>query len=300
MRIKAYIMAADPAWIEESVLSYYDLVDEIIVSYDAEKRGWTGTPIAVDECLEKLRGIDSRGKLRYSPGKYSRPGFHPIDNDTFQRTCALNEASHEADWVLQLDTDEVIADIGEFVKCLREADEGGYLGMDYPARWLYRQIGGDRYLEACTPFWGIRAGYPGPVAVKPGARLLHARQCEVPLFRADFRPRNTDPWHAKDAPVHRVIKVDQGIMHYSMVRDEERLKKKTSAWGHAQDRDWSPELKHWAWCGRHPYLAVMMTPFLIRSKGHTHRQCLRIARIPPPQRGQTDAPTPAKVPAAHQ
>lgn len=282
--MKAYVMAADPAWIQESVLSYYDAVDEIVVSYDEEHLGWSGVPIATAECLEKLRAIDSQAKLRFSPGKYFRPGFHPIDNDTHQRNCAIQEASVDADWVLQLDTDEVIADIDLFLDCLREADAGGYLGMNYPARWLYRQLGGDRYLEACTAFWGIRAGFPGPVAVRPKTTVLHARQCKVPLFRVDFRPWNTDPWQAKDSPVHRAISEDRGIMHYSMVRDEERLRNKTDAWGHSKDRDWTPEHLHWAWCGRHPYLAAAMAPFLIRSKGHTHRQCLRIASIAPPQR----------------
>lgn len=277
-------MAADPAWIQESVLSYYDSVDEIIVSFDENRKGWSGTPIAVDECLELLRAIDAARKMRFVPGNYARPGFHPIDNDTYQRNCAIEQASQGADWVLQLDTDEVIADPNTFVECLHEAERGGFHGMDYPARWLYRQLGRDRFLEACTPFWGIRAGFPGPVAVRPKTKVLHARQCKIPLFRVDFRPWNTDPWHPKDAPVHRVIGELQGIMHYSMVRDEERLRKKTSSWGHSQDRDWSPELRHWAWCGRHPYLAVAMAPFLIRSRGHTHRQCLRIAKIPAPRR----------------
>ena len=61
-RIKAYILAADPTWIEESVGSYYPIVDEIIVSYDVDGRAYTGVPLPVETCLQKLRSIDRDGK----------------------------------------------------------------------------------------------------------------------------------------------------------------------------------------------------------------------------------------------
>ncbi len=44
MRLNAYVLAADPAWIEESVASYYDLVQRILVSFDDSGTSWTGHP----------------------------------------------------------------------------------------------------------------------------------------------------------------------------------------------------------------------------------------------------------------
>ena len=58
MKLAAYILAADPAWIDWSVPSYYDLVDRIIVSYDGDGLGWTGAPLQIEECLNRLRAID--------------------------------------------------------------------------------------------------------------------------------------------------------------------------------------------------------------------------------------------------
>ena len=131
MRINAYILAADPAWIEASVLSYYDLVNEIIVSYDKNSRSWTGLPILVNECLDRLRKIDRSKKMRFCPGEYARLNFEPMENDTYQRQCALNEASKRADWVLQLDADEILSDPHEFYSCLVECWTKDFEGMDF-------------------------------------------------------------------------------------------------------------------------------------------------------------------------
>lgn len=261
MRINAYIMAADPAWMEASVLSYYNFVGKIIVSYDADGLSWSGTPLPIQECLERLRKIDSEKKFRYCPGNFCRSHCNPMDNDTYQRQSALDFAGVNADWVLQLDTDEVIADAPVFLDCLAEAEQAGFPAMEYPARWLYKGLGKGRYLERCSRFWRTAAGFPGPVAVKPGTLLRNARQCRAPLFRVDFQQQNTDPCHGADAPVHRVIKASQGIHHYSWIRSEEELIRKTSAWGHSQE-DWDAEIRYWKWAGRHPLIASLATPLV--------------------------------------
>ena len=95
--------------------------------------------------------------------------------------------------MLQLDTDEVIPRMESFMDMLRRANAGGAVGLHFPSRWLYARAGSGWYPEACSRWWRAAAGYPGPLAVRSGTRLTLARQCEGPLFRVDFRPRNTDP-----------------------------------------------------------------------------------------------------------
>ena len=259
MHINAYILAADPAWIEASIASYYALVETIVVSYDAEAASWSSTPLPVEECISRLRRIDPEGKFRFHAGHFARRECDPLENDTRQRQDALDLAGKGADWVLQIDTDEVLADPAAFTACLEEADRRGFNGMEYPARWLYRGLAEDRYLERCTHLWGAAANYPGPVAVRPGARLHCARQCDARLFRVDFRRRNTDPFHGGDAPVHRVVRPSQGIFHFSWIREEAELIRKTSAWGHSRE-NWSAAIAYWRWAGRHPRLAALTTP----------------------------------------
>jgi hypothetical protein len=280
MKLNAYILAADPAWIEASVLSYYDLVERIVVSYDQNALGWTGVPIGVEQCLRRLRAIDRDGKMEYVPGHYARAEFfeRPMENDTYQRQCALDRASEGADWVLQLDTDEVILNQGIFFSCLEEAAAVDRQALFYPARWLYQSVGNGWFLESCTRLWRVSAGFPGPVSVRPKTQLRHARQCDVSEYRVDFRSRITDPWHAVTTPVHRVIDANDGILHFSMVRNERAYQKKTESWGHARDCSWSGQMKHWTWCRDHPILAMLMTPFSRLRDVHS-RGRLRLCRI---------------------
>jgi hypothetical protein len=124
MVINAYVLVAEPSWIEASISSYYAIVDTIVVSYDRSGRGWTGAPIAVDECLDRLRAIDSARKMRFCPGEYARPGHTPMENDTYQRQQALEAAGAGADWVLAIDTDEVLPDAARFARRLRDMPAG--------------------------------------------------------------------------------------------------------------------------------------------------------------------------------
>lgn len=276
MRLNAYVLAADPAWLEASVSSYYGLVDEIIVSSDQNGLGWTGKPVKSAECIERLKAIDVDGKLRFIAGHYARLEYHPVVNDTYQRQVAFDEASKGADWVLHLDSDEVLAKACVFRACLEEANLHGFGALDFPGRFLYKQVGQGRYLEMCSRFWRIAAGYPGPVAAKPGTRLRLCRQCDASLFRVDFRERSTSLAHPRTTPVHRKIGEHEGIYHYTWVRDEESMIRKTQTWGHAPDKVWDSELAHWLWSGRHPYLSMLSS---IWRRGDITKH-LRIVRIP--------------------
>lgn len=110
MRITAYVLVADPNYLRESLLSYYDHVDRIVLSYDENATSWTGTPIPVAECLAVIDDLDVDGKCERMPGHFARLEHHPLENETYQRQLALDEAGKDADWVLQLDTDEVMLD----------------------------------------------------------------------------------------------------------------------------------------------------------------------------------------------
>ena len=279
MKINAYVMAADPAWIESSVLSYYNEIEKLFVSYDENSIGYTGRPIDVAQCLKRLKAVDSQGKMVFVPGHFARSDHAPMENETHQRQCILKEAAAGADWVLQLDTDEAMADPEEFLSCLREADEKGFGALNYPSRWLYKRLSYRHYLENCSRFWQIVASYPGSLAIKSSTQVNLARQTKEPTFHVDFKPKSTDPARSEDTVVHRVIRADQAIMHYSMVRSEKALRQKTETWSHATDRNWNPEIEKWLWSGRHPLLATLITP-LVRNS--STRKRLRISRIAPP------------------
>lgn len=269
MRLNAYVMLADPSFLTASIRAYYALVDRIVVSYDENGRSWTGTPLPVDDALALVRAIDTDRKCELHPGDYARDGHDAMDNDTHQRREALAAASAGADWVLQLDTDEVLPRPDVFLRTLAHADQAGAHALEYPSRWLYTRVGARRFLESGSRLWGPASSYPGPLAVRAGTALVHARQADVPLYRADVRAWNTDPAHPRDALVHEVVPFDAAVLHYSWVRSPAFIARKVGWSGHTAELRATGEYGRWLRASRHPVRTVLMAP--LRRSGRSFR-----------------------------
>lgn len=261
MRLNAYIMLGDPAFLGPSVRSYYAIVERIVVSYDENATSWTGTPLPIERCLEILHELDTEGKCDYRPGHFAREGHDPLDNDTFQRQTALSQAEEGADWVLQLDTDEVMPQPDVFVEMVERADRAGAWALDFPARWLYTRVSPGRFLEASTRFWRLACSFPGPLAVRAGVPLRLARQTDYPLYRVDVRPWNTDPAAAPHTIVNEVISPDAAVLHYSWVRSQADIARKVGWSGHSEEWRHSGKYGQWLHSTRRPFTTVLKTPF---------------------------------------
>lgn len=262
MRINAYILAADPAWVEASVLSYYHLVNRIIVSYDEDGKGWTGVPIDIRQSLQRIRAIDTEKKMVYRAGHYARPEFFgdPLRNDTFQRQAALNDASDGADWVLQFDTDEVVAEPAILAESVRAASGAGADAVHMPFRWIYLRTPSGTFVEACRRFWRADAVFHGPIAVRAGTQLDYSRRIKGTHYHVDYHRRSLSPT-TRGQLSDRIIRPSQAIYHLSWVREEEWLRRKFASWSHAHDRDWHPEVRRWLSARKAAARAVVTSQF---------------------------------------
>jgi hypothetical protein len=278
MRLTAYVLLADPTFLRESVLAYYDHVDRIVTCYDRSSTSWTGTPLPVGTCVRIIEDLDVDGKCVALPGDFADVGRPPLENDTRQRQVALDAASEGADWVLQLDTDEVMLNPGVFFDVLGRAHREGARGLDFPSRRLYSRIGEGRYLEQSRRFGRVAASFPGPLAVRAGTSLDLARQADVPLYRVDFDRRGTDPWYRRDAPIHEVIGVADAVLHFSWVRTPEVILRKFAWSGHAPEINGPQQYRAWVRRTRHPHLAAIASTF--RSA-----DWLRVVDLPEPPGG---------------
>jgi hypothetical protein len=248
-RIKAYVLAADPTWLERSVGAYYGLVDEIVVSYDRSSRGWTGAPIPVEECLTRLRVLDGRNKMRFVPGDFSSAVKDPMENDTLQRQVALQLASEDADWVLQLDTDEWLPAPRALFDAIDKADELGVDGVEWPMRVLYRRLRTGGVLEVCANDGGDHFEYIAPVAVRAGSCLRHSRRIDGRILRAvvkgDSRSLQlTRPLEAGEIREERLSPIE-AIFHNSWARSPVELMRKLASWSHSGPRAWRHFLLRW-------------------------------------------------------
>jgi hypothetical protein len=264
-RLHAYVLAADPTWLEASVLAYYPHVQKIVVSYDRGGRGWTGAPIPVQECLDRLRSIDGDRKMEFVPGCFSELVGDPMQNDTFQRNTALSQASIGADWVLQLDTDEWLPHPVPFLHAISRADELALDGIEWPMRVLYRTLGGGRVLEICSGDGLDHFEYIAPVAVRAGTRLVHSRRIAGGFLRAVARgDMQSTQLHRPPLTEERrevLLEPTSAVIHNSWARSPAQLRNKLSSWSHAGMRAWVyyaarwlPSVWLWRWMKNlHPY-----------------------------------------------
>lgn len=237
MKLNAYILAGDPTWIERSVSSYYDLVTRIVVSYDESGRGWTGAPIDTEGCLQRLRDIDSGAKMVFVPGNFSDTIRSPMENDTRQRTLALVEAAENADWVLQLDTDEFLPNPNALLTTLAVAEELDIPAVEWPMRVLFRKLKDGRFLEVCARDSADRFEYPGPIAVRPGVRLVDARRTNGPFIRpvVNGDSRSLQIQRTPELRETRLpIAPSDAILHNSWGRDPKTIRRKIASWSHNQ------------------------------------------------------------------
>lgn len=231
--------------------------------------------MSVDAAVAALTSVDTDNKVRVLTGDHCHPDRPVLEVETEQRQAAFDAASSNSDVVLQLDTDEIVLQPEIFHRHVREMFERGDTGLEYPLRDFHAALGDGRFLERCHRFWRTQAAYPGPVAVRSGAQLVHCRQCEGALYRVDVRQHNTDPWHARSAPVHATVRPGEAIAHMSWVRSEDQMAEKSRTSGYAGDHDWDRDLGRWRQRTAHPFTAVMQTPF--------HRdpqRRFRISRLP--------------------
>jgi hypothetical protein len=267
MRLSAYVMLSDPAFIEASILSYYDIVDRIFLSYDVDGIGWGGRPVAVDECLKKARRIDHSSKMVELPGHFADPTRSPLECDTNQRRIALGRASEGADWVLQLDSDEVLGSKETLLGCLDRAIASGAQALDYPSRWFFTSTK-HGLAERCSRLWRVSAGYPGAIAVQSGTVLSLCRQTTAQMFRVDFRPKNTDRWQS-GTHVDMVISPKNGVFHFSWVRTPEAMQEKRMISSHSREDFWDDRLAYWTFVQRHPFYVQATVP--LRGRENRYR-----------------------------
>lgn len=235
VQISAYLLAADPTWLRSSVTAYYDLVDELVVSYDEDGLGWTGAPVQTDRCLDMLRALDVSSKMRFVGGHFSRPA-DPLLGDALQRAGAIGACDPAADWVVQLDADELLPDGRALLEAMEMANHNDLTAVEWPLQVLYRRLGPGRYLTVLNDDSSIHYDYGLAIAIRRDARLAGVRGVTGPRLRMAVRGdrRSLHQQHARSEGELRIdsLEPSQAIIHNSWARSPSQLWHKTRSWGH--------------------------------------------------------------------
>ena len=110
------LLSHDGEYLPESIKSYYEFVDEIVIGLDSERKTWTGNQFMFDEdkVFSALKELDADNKIEIVEDSFCIPEFveNPIENDNHERNILRNNCTH--DIIISIDADEVLVNAKEF------------------------------------------------------------------------------------------------------------------------------------------------------------------------------------------
>lgn len=278
MTIAAYICLGDPAWIEASVQSYYPYVTKIIATYDRDGLSWTGPKIDIDVCIERLKAIDVENKVEFFADNFSVPSNYdnPILNDTLQRQIGVDLASQYGDWVVQLDTDEIIANWKVFATQMEFANANNFDAVYFPSIYVYQLISRTIALESCRRFGGRQAGYPGPLCIRANSELYLSRRSRGRTLHVACQGSFNTVIEDHATVSSTTVSESDCVIHITKGRTPASMEQKFLTWGHSKDRDYSLDLKYWKFVRKYPWIFLFISHMI---RGHNLDK-LRLFRIP--------------------
>ena len=107
------LISYDAHFLPNSIKSYYDYVDEIVLGLDKDRISWSGNKFSFNEdsLWKELKKIDVDNKINIIEDNFHRSRV-PIENDTHERNYLKSKC--ENDWVFSFDADEVLVNAREF------------------------------------------------------------------------------------------------------------------------------------------------------------------------------------------
>ena len=259
MIVNAYLLLADDSWLDRSLRNYYPFIHRITACYDENSRGFTGCPIDITPARQTLQRCDTGTKVQWLSAPFYRSELSPLEVETKMRETGLAEAGSGADWIIQLDNDEILPDPDALRTALIMADSLGAIAIEWPMRTFFRQLSDSQFLEVCGKNGESSYSYQGAIAVRPGVQLVLARWVKTPRLRF-ITPELQHNLLASEAALSdpqvipiTAIQPDQAIWHFSWARSEDNLRTKLQCWGHAHQfngrrymqRIWRPSDRNW-------------------------------------------------------
>lgn len=243
----AYILPGDPVWLRSSLRRIYPLLDRLVVPVPEDGRGWRGRTLPVRHCLDIVHEIDTRGIVTEVPGRWMDRA-QPLRAETRQRQAAVDALTGTVDWILQFDGDELLRVPDGLQVALDAAERAGLDVVELPMQILFRRLRDGRHLVVTDVDGAPIHEYPGPVAVRSGVTLTHARRTDQPFLRAVVRGdhRSIQVARSPEPGEHRVVCLDEApILHNSWARTPQQIWRKTGTWGHAGPRASAFVLRRW-------------------------------------------------------
>jgi len=129
------LISYDAHLLPNSIKSYYDYVDEIVLGLDKDRFTWSHQSFTFDEnkLWAELKKIDTKGKI-----SVIEEHFHPsglaIENDNYERNVLKSHCTN--DWIMSFDADEELINPKEFFYSWCPLFEPYYKKYDLTFTWF--------------------------------------------------------------------------------------------------------------------------------------------------------------------
>jgi hypothetical protein len=196
----------------ESILSYYDIADEIVLGIDRNRNTWAGNKYVLpEEFFDTIKNLDKDNKIKYLEEDFCTE-LNPMDNDIRERTILANKCI-AGNWVVQIDADEIVEDAEALRLGILNAPEDSQVRIKW--KTVFKEIP------------------EGKLIIYPYEETTTIASLERNRFKS---ARVTD---------QRGHLIDGYLFHNSWGRTELELYQKLTNWGHAFDFPTAKYLEFW-------------------------------------------------------
>ena len=213
------LISYDASLLPNSIRSYYEYVDEIILGLDADRISWSNNKFSFDEPLlwKELKAIDYADKISIIEDNFHRSSV-PIENDTHERNFLKSKCEH--DWIFSFDADEILVNAKEFFYefCPTVQD---YKDVELMFTWflMYKEV--------------------------EGGSLIIADETREHVFKKDIQGFTADRdlhtfTYCRWTNSQKKILSPLGIKHYSFCRSDKDLSNKINNFGHSAESKKDP------------------------------------------------------------
>jgi len=226
--IKAgYLISYDYKYVKTSLPRIYPDVDEIFFAVDVNGKTWSGEDLEIsNDFWDWVKEFDADHKITIYRDEFYRAGLTPMECDTRERNM-LGMKMGEADWYIQIDSDEYFVDFATFINKLKE------YAADIPT---------SVYCSVATLFKQLSDGF-----------LLIDESFETLSFATnhpvyDLARNNTSG--------NQHVYWDDLVLHQSWARSSKEIALKLANWSHKNDFNTESFYKLWTAIDEYNYYCL--------------------------------------------
>jgi len=211
-----FLISYDYEFIKISLPRVYPFVSEIFLALDADRLTWAGDPLNIsDDFWEWLKEFDVENKITIYQDQFFVLGLSPMECDTRERNM-LAKKMGDADWYVQIDSDEYFTDFESFVQKLDKFRPGENVTITCRTATLFKKV--------------------------PTGFLVVAESNET----LSFASNNPVFELARNSyTLNKYVHWDDLVLHQSWARTSQEILTKLNNWSHKDDFNVASFYKLW-------------------------------------------------------